>query len=122
VSDGGPTTTETKWRHGEERYQSEVAEEGRQFHETPECNFCVQWKEEKQQQLKKKKEEEAKAEEDFCCCRASALFGYSFDRYFARGKAEIYACFFLSWGILGFLLELLPLPFSHWFMFLRLFL
>jgi len=41
--------------------------------------------------LKKKKEEEAKAEEDFCCCRASALFGYSFGRYFAGGKAEMYA-------------------------------
>jgi hypothetical protein len=69
----------------------------------------VQWKEEKQQQLKKKKEEEAKAEEDFCCCRASALFSYSFGRYFAGGKAEMYECFFLSWGILGFLLELPPL-------------
>jgi hypothetical protein len=57
----------------------------------------VQWKEEKQQQLKKKKEEEAKAEEeDFCCCRASALFGYSSGRYFAGGKAEMYACFFLG--------------------------
>jgi len=59
--------------------------------------------------LKKKKEEEAKAEQDFCCCRASTLFGYSFGRYFAGGKAEMYACFFFSWDILGFLLELLPL-------------
>jgi hypothetical protein len=84
--------------------------------------FCVQWKEEKQQ-LKKKKEEEAKAEEDFYCCRASALFGYSFGRYFAGGKAKMYVCFLFSWGILGFLLlELLPLPFSHWFLFLRFFL
>jgi len=41
--------------------------------------------------LKKKKKEEAKVEEDFCCCRASALFDYSFGRYFARGKAEMYA-------------------------------
>ncbi len=29
ASDGRPTTTETKWRHGEERYQSEATEEGR---------------------------------------------------------------------------------------------
>jgi len=29
ASDGGPATTKTKWRHGEERYQSEAAEEGR---------------------------------------------------------------------------------------------
>jgi len=58
----------------------------------------VQWKEEKQQQLKKKKEEEAKVEEDFCYCRASALFGYSSSRYFAGGKAKIYACFFFFLG------------------------
>ncbi len=29
ASDGGPTTTETKWRHGKERYQFEAPEEGR---------------------------------------------------------------------------------------------
>ncbi len=29
ASDGGPATIEIKWRHGEERYQSEAAEEGR---------------------------------------------------------------------------------------------
>jgi hypothetical protein len=58
----------------------------------------VQWKEEKQQQLKNKRKEEAKAEEeDFCCCRASALVGYSSGRYFAGGKAEMYACFSFSW-------------------------
>jgi hypothetical protein len=27
ASDGGPATTETKWRHGEESYQYEAAEE-----------------------------------------------------------------------------------------------
>jgi hypothetical protein len=29
MSDGRPTTIETKWRHEEKRYQSEAAEEGR---------------------------------------------------------------------------------------------
>ncbi len=29
ASDGGPATTKTKWRHGEERYHSEVAKERR---------------------------------------------------------------------------------------------
>jgi uncharacterized membrane protein len=35
ASDGGPATTETKWRHGEERYQSEAAEEGRHYLDKP---------------------------------------------------------------------------------------
>jgi len=35
ASDGGPATTETKWRHGKERYQSEVAEEGRHYLDKP---------------------------------------------------------------------------------------
>jgi hypothetical protein len=60
----------------------------------PQSGILCAWKEEKQQQLKKKKEEEAKAEEDFCCCRTFALFGYSYGRYLARGKAKMYACFF----------------------------
>ncbi len=35
ASDGGPTTTETKWRLKEERYQSEAAEEGRHYLDKP---------------------------------------------------------------------------------------
>ncbi len=35
ASDGGPATTETKWRHEEERYQSEVAKEGRHYLDKP---------------------------------------------------------------------------------------
>jgi hypothetical protein len=68
----------------------------------------VQWKEEKQQQLKKKKEEEAKAEQNFCCYRASTLFGYSFGRYFAGGKVEMYACFFFLGISLAFYWSFFP--------------
>ncbi len=35
ASDGRPATTETKWRHGEERYPSEAAEEGRHHLDKP---------------------------------------------------------------------------------------
>jgi hypothetical protein len=35
ASDGRPVTTETKWRHGEERYQSEAVEERRHYLDKP---------------------------------------------------------------------------------------